>query len=215
MAIGDGKNSVFTLAASASIAVQPPSGEEWVIRDVGLANTVTVELTNGTIVDSYLRYTNSSGWARKTSWYINNSVYIRITNPSGASAVITYYTGMVTNVSGTAAGRADAVVAVQNVAASASITVQPPSGETWMLLDVSSAAQTGSGVNDVAPQVSVSMTDGTTSVAVFASDGGTGTSPGQYGAAWAPILTNTYCAKIANLDALGACDIGYTAVRMA
>lgn len=211
--IGDGKNGIFSLAASAIATIQPPSGEEWVVRDIqpAGASTLTVSVYDGTNA-AVVRTSDSCMWNRKMSLFITNGAYLRLQNISGASAKYTY-SAMVTNVSGSAAGRADAKITVTPVAFGATLTVQPPSGQSWMLLDVgSSRLTTDTGANSVAPDMLLNLFDGTNTIAVAA---GGGIAVGNYGYQWNPILTNAVYVTINNNNSASSlANIAYVAVRM-
>jgi len=137
-------SGVFTVSANASVVVQPPSGETWVITHAGSVDgPVFVELYDGTNASPIYR-----GW-RRTFIVITNSLYLRMRMPATSGYV--GYTGF----------KAPDLEQVGQVWPGAVQTqiVRPPVGETWIITEIG-----GEDTYCVAE-----LTDGTTYARIFQS----------------------------------------------
>lgn len=215
MAIGDGKTAVLTIAISGAVTVQPPSGEEWLLRDIGnSAMTSSDGYPKGTDIGLYdgsnystIRHSLTSDvWVRKLALFFSNSVYLRMTaSVAGQGPFTVTYSALVTKVSGTTAGRADAQLAVTSVAASAYATIQPSAGQTWSVTEIGS--DKFDATSSVFPNVAFSQYDGSNTIYIYQPTTASFTRP------WNAVLSNSVYGRIQNLDAATAL-ISYSAIRM-
>lgn len=211
-AIGDAKNAVVTVSSGSATTVQPPAGEEWIIRDVasvlylnGFPAGFNSGLYDGSNF-SIVRPDHSFIWGRKLVLFVTNSVYLRFADTDATADTIAY-SAIVTNISGTTAGRADAKVAVSSVAASGFMTIQPPAGQTWSLTEIGSDQLLNAGTGNAAPDTQTTMYDGSNSIIVQ------NTNTNSYTRPWNAFLTNSVYGRIQNLSASTAI-LAYSAVRI-
>jgi hypothetical protein len=128
---GLGVSDIFTIATGASLAVQPPSGETWIVTANVLQTSCSIEAYDGT-----LTFLINNGPAADDSmrYVFDNADYFRFVNGSGSVQTFWYSAVKVQ------LGFAD----IFSLAAATNQVVQPPSGETWMVmctgLNTSSAA---------------------------------------------------------------------------
>ena len=149
------------VGAGASIDIQPPASQEWLIHDLGnslafVANVADISislrdgvhndtiLVNDPVIDASRRY-------RMYLFYITNGCYLRVTNTGGAGANISWF--------GERVRSGLTVSQINTIGAGASIFIQPPPGQTWEIYYFAADVWTGAG--DRNPDVSIGITDGT------------------------------------------------------
>lgn len=145
------------------VDIQPPAGETWRITEFGAelydAGTdnpeVTIGIINlaGTLVASIIVEERCDrGWNKALDWIIDNNIYLRVTNSAAADVDIAY--------SGVLFPFAS-VGSIQDVVGSATLDIQPPAGQQWVITEI--GAQTWTGVPGPAdvPNITVSLYDGT------------------------------------------------------
>lgn len=211
MAIGDGKVGVVTVPMNGAVTVQPPAGEEWLLRNIGSSTSsasgyptgITIGLYDGTNYSKIRNSTDNGSWNRKLGLFLTNSTYLRIVD-ADASADVVAYSAVVTNIAGTTAGRADAKTAIASVAAGAWLTIQPPAGQTWSLSEFGSD-QWVAGTAGSIPDVEFALYDGTNTIYITQGIG--------YFRPWVAILTNAVYGRLHNTSAVTAL-LSYSAVRM-
>ncbi len=100
MAVGDVVSALTSIAAGANLDFQPASGVEVMITEVMSQETtgsspdtvpnVTVSLTDGTNIAAILGTSSVRRWARPLKLFLNNSLYLRITNESASTKYLAY-----------------------------------------------------------------------------------------------------------------------------
>ena len=145
----------------ATIFIQPPVGETWVITDIGselwhavnIYPDIDVGVTNGALLLSMiLSAHNARGWlAKRYQWYINNMVYIRVTNTNAAANAVGY-TGFRTGVT--------AISSIQTVGIGATLDVRPLANTEWVLTEFAAEIFAGAGPPADAPDIMVSLATG-------------------------------------------------------
>lgn len=87
MAVGDVKSGLQSIAAGAFLAIQPPSGEEWVIHNVYHESDVELHFYDGT--NSLVFDTDpGAGVYAKYAFHVTNSRYIRVKNTTTTAKLI-------------------------------------------------------------------------------------------------------------------------------
>lgn len=154
-------NMTAGVGAGATIDVQPPAGEEWLIRDVGNSvpfvaaiPDVQIALADGVHNDTIMIMDpaiDASRRYRPFRFYITNTTFLRITNTGGAGANISWF--------GERVRAGLTVTEIRTIGAGATIQIQPPAGQTWEVCYFGASVWTGAG--DRNPDVSIGVTDGT------------------------------------------------------
>lgn len=212
-----------SIAAGATVDIQPPSGEEWFMTALGSGDLngiftgADVSLTDGTTTVLLRKGDPTTGvslartptWLKPFRFGLTNTKYLRIKN-LGGGALRFFYSGRITGVG--IAGIGDVKTAIStSVAAGSYVTVQPSSGEYWVLHEVGIAdagwADSG-GANRYYPKLSVRIYDGANEIKVSKGDDWSLYNPLRI------VLSNTVYARIYNEDSV-ARDIGYIAQLIA
>lgn len=144
------------------VDIQPPAGETWRITEFGAelydAGTdnpeVTVAITNGTIFDAViLQELCDRAQVKALDWIIDNNIYLRVTNTAAAADVDVAFCGVLFPFA--------SIGSIQEVAGSATLDIQPPAGQQWLVTEIGAEEWTGvPGAADV-PNITVSLYDGT------------------------------------------------------
>lgn len=160
-------SNVVLLGAAANQDIQPPETQDWEVTAIGSSvwvgvqpfqvPEVDVSLFDGTDVAEIMRSTDVRGWYRRQKLHINHDNYIRLTNPGGAGANVSWCARL-TRFFG--AGVSHVISALQVLGAAATFDIQPPAGADWLITDVGSDAWLGAPPVGV-PNVDVDLTDGT------------------------------------------------------
>lgn len=143
------------------VDIQPPAGQTWRITEFGAelydAGTdnpeVTVGIIDGTLVASVIVEERCDrGWNKALDWIIDNNIYLRVTNSAAADVDIAYCGVLFPYTS---------IGSIQDVVGSATLDIQPPAGQQWVITEI--AAETWTGVPGAAdvPNITVSLYDGT------------------------------------------------------
>lgn len=143
------------------VDIQPPAGQTWRITEFGAelydAGTdnpeVTVGIIAGALVASIMMEERCDrGWNKLFDWIIDNTTYLRITNSAAADVDVAYC--------GTLWPYAS-VGAITDVVGSATLDIQPPAGQEWVITEFAGELWSGvPGAADV-PLFDVSLYDGT------------------------------------------------------
>jgi hypothetical protein len=154
-------NMAAGVGAGATVDIQPPADQEWLVREVGnsvpfvgavpdvqiaLADAVHNDaiMIRDPAIDASRRY-------RAFWFYITNTTFLRVTNTGGAGANLSWYGERV---------RAGLTISeIRNIGVGATIQIQPPAGQTWEVCYFGASVWTGAG--DRNPDVSIGITDGT------------------------------------------------------
>jgi len=149
------------VGAGASIDIQPPAGQEWLIHDlgnslafVGNVADISISLRDGVHNDAMLvndPAIDASRRYRMYLFYITNACYLRVTNTGGAGANISWF--------GERVRSGLTVSQINTIAAGGNIFIQPLAGQTWEIYYFAADVWTGAG--DRNPDVSIGITDGT------------------------------------------------------
>lgn len=152
---------MVTCPNAGNVDVQPPAGQTWRITEIGAElyqgadnhPGVTFGITDGTLVASMIMLELADrGQEKAYDWIIDNNIYLRLTNTAGADCDIAYCGVRIPETS---------IGSVQDVVGSATLDIQPPAGEEWVITEF--AAETWTGVPGAAdvPDITVSLYDGT------------------------------------------------------
>ncbi len=160
-------SNVVLLGAGANQDIQPPETQDWEVTAIGSdvwvgvqpfqVPQVDVSLFDGTIIAEIIRSTDIRGWYRRQKLHINNDNYIRLNNPGGAGANVSW-SARLTRFFG--AGTSNVISDLQTLGAAATFDVQPLEGMDWLITDVGSANWLGAAPAGV-PNIDVDLTDGT------------------------------------------------------
>lgn len=151
---------MVTVPNAGAVNIQPPAGQTWRITEFGAelydAGTdhpeCTVGITDGTLIASViLEERCDRGQNKALDWIIDNNIYLIVTNSGGADNDICYSGVLIPEAS---------IGSVQDVVGSATLDIQPPASEEWVITEI--AVQTWTGVPGAADvgNVTVSMWDG-------------------------------------------------------
>lgn len=165
--------TVQTILAGASYDVRPPVGEDWEVSDLASSAIVGVApagapnavagIYNATVaVNALLRNTSAAnphtrGWRKPGNWLINNTNWLRVTNPEAGPLNIgitigrAKITGNVIN-SGVISG-------TETLIATGVSIIRPPLGQDWCITDIGSSRWVGAQPAGL-PNVQVNLTDG-------------------------------------------------------
>ena len=156
--------------------LRPPVGQDWEVTELAssVSSGATVNqvpelraglMTAAALVPATIRMSgidaadaecNIRGWAGRTSIFINNACWLRLTNVE-AGAITVSVTCKLINKYGP--GQTSSVVSGVAVLAGATATpIIPPVGESWMISDVGSSVWTGAGTPNNMPNVTIEIT---------------------------------------------------------
>ncbi len=160
-------NDTFLVGAGANQDIQPPATQDWEVTAVGSSvwvgvvplqvPQVDVSLFDGTIQAQIIRSTDVRGWMRPLKLQINNGNYLRLNNPGGGGANISWSAKLVRYFG---AGASNVVSDLATVGAAATWDVRPGVGYDWKASDFGSDTWVGAGPAGV-PNIDVNLTDGT------------------------------------------------------
>lgn len=159
---------IQVVGAGANFDIQPGAGFEWEVLEVGSSAwvgvppnavpQVNVGIFNGVIGPAWLlQAADTRGWRKTQHWQVNNVNYIRLNNPGGAGANISFVAKV-----GRAFGVAASYTRTQllTVATGINWDIQPAAGFEYLINDVGSSLWIGGAPNNL-PDVSVSIFDAT------------------------------------------------------
>lgn len=160
-------SDIQVIAGAGNFDAQPAAGFEWEIKHIGSSTwvgvgpnavpQVNVGIFDGVIGPSWiLQAAATRGWNRVQKLHVNNANYIRLNNPGGAGANVSFV-AKVTRAFGTAAS--NVITDVQTVASLATVNFQPAAGFEWLITDVGSSLWIGAGAAAL-PDVTVEIFDG-------------------------------------------------------
>jgi len=162
------------IGAGANFDVQPAAGFEWEVMEVGSSAwvgvapngvpQVNVGIFNGVIGPAWLlQAADVRGWRKRHKWQVSNANYLRLNNPGGAGANVSFV-ARVSRGFGTA-GTIYNRTQLATVAAAANFDIQPAVGFEYLITDVASSLWIGGAPNNL-PDVTVSLFDGVTAAIV-------------------------------------------------
>lgn len=143
------------------IDVQPPAGETWRITEVGTDTyagatdhpEIGFEITDGTLAADILLELCDRGQEKALDWIIDNTIYLRLQNSAAAADVDVAFCGV--RIPEASIG------SIQTVIGSATLDIQPPAGQEWVVTEIGASVWTGvPGAADV-PSIIVSLYDAT------------------------------------------------------
>ncbi len=158
---------IQVVGAGANFDVQPGAGFEWEVLEIGSSAwvgvppnavpQVNVGVFDGTLGPAWLlRSVDTRGWDKINHWHISNANYIRLNNPGGGGANISFVAKVAR-----AFGVAATMTRTQLLAVATGINwdIQPPVGFEYHILDVASDLWIGAAPAGL-PDVTVSIFDG-------------------------------------------------------
>lgn len=150
---------LVAVGAGASTDIQPPAGQTWLITEYGysvltLGGDINpdciVGITDGTLVNSMLiQQTMVRGHDKPQRILIDNTLYLRVTDGTGAAGGIFGYSGI--RVPETSIG------SLTDVVGSATLDIQPPATQEWEILDIGAETWGGAGAPNDYPDIMVSL----------------------------------------------------------
>jgi len=160
-------NNTVLVGAGANQDIQPPITQDWEVTAIGSSvwvgvvpfqlPQVDVSLFDGTIQAEIIQSTDVRGWQRPLKIQINNGNYLRLNNPGGAGANISWSAKLVRYFG---AGTSNVVSDLATVGAAATWDVRPGVGYDWKISDFASNTWVGAAPAAV-PNIDVNLTDGT------------------------------------------------------
>ena len=206
-------SGIANLIPTATVVIQPPVGQDWVIYDVGSSlyvgaqpnglPNVQVAMTDGTITADVAHGADFRGW-RPMEIYINNAVYLQLTNQAGFAADISWSGAICQNQGPNIPSQV--VSAIATVGIGGVLTIQPPVGEEWRVTEIATSTWTA-GAPAALPDVAVNLTDGTIASLVQA-----GTDTKGWLAVIRYDLTNTLYMTLTDTSGAGG-NIAVSAIR--
>lgn len=151
------RSGVVTIGVGATVVIQPPVNETWVITEWGTTTwtagpadinpDVQIGLTDGVLVASLMILeTMVRGQDKQPEIYINNDVYLNVTSTGGCDFA---YCGR--RVPPTC------VSSVEDVAGSASLDIQPPVDQQWVITEIGAETWGGAGAPADYPDIAVAL----------------------------------------------------------
>lgn len=167
MAIATVTTDVQLVGAGLNLDILPPVGEDQEVTDIGssvwvgvVPNTrpqVDVGIFDGALGPSHiLRSTDVRGWYRKQRILLSRTNYLRLNNPGGAGANISFSAKIIRRY-GT--GVSIVLTDVQAIGAGLVLSIQPPAGQDWRITEFGSDQWIGAGVAGL-PNLLIQITDG-------------------------------------------------------
>ncbi len=158
---------IQVVGAGASYDVQPPAGQEYKVSGIGSSAwvgvppnavpQVNVGIFDATLGPAFvLRAVDTRGWNKKQEFLISNANYLRLTNPGGGGANISFVAEQLRSF-GT--GPSVIVTDLQTVAAAATWDIQPAAGYEYLITEVGSSLWIGAAPAGL-PDLTVSLFDG-------------------------------------------------------
>jgi len=159
---------IQVIGAGGDFDVRPAVGEEWEVTYIGSDAWVGVPpasvpdvnagIFDGTLGPAWVLATLAvRGWNRRQKLFLNRTDYLRLNNPGGAGANVSF-SAKVVRAFGVAASFV--VTDLDQLAAAATWEVQPPVGYEYHITDVGSSQWIGAGAAAL-PDLQVSLYDGT------------------------------------------------------
>lgn len=169
-------SNIQLVAALGVYDVRPPAGEDWEVSEFGSSAFVGVAPAGVPEIDAgiydgvngpanIVMSTDIRGWYRKQRIFINNTNYLRLTNPNGGAGRNLSFSAKVAVIFGPT-GTSMVVSDVQQIATTANMDVRPPAGEDWLITDVGASLWVGGAPLNI-PDVTVSIFDGTNAAIVM------------------------------------------------
>lgn len=196
---------VQAVGAGADVDIQPPATQDWEVADIGSSvwvgvqplqvPEVDVSLYDGVLQAQILMSTDVRGWYRRQRLHINNTNYLRLNNPGGAIANISW-SARLTRFFG--AGASLVISDLVALGAAAVTNLQPPAGHDWLVTDVGSNRWLGAAPAGV-PNIDVGLTDGVLASQILDPAGGR-----QWEAELELFSSRTNYITITNTDPLAA-----------
>ena len=158
---------IQVVGAGANYDIQPAAGFEWEVLAIGSSvwvgvataavPQVNVGIFNGAIGPAWvLQSTDVRGWYRRLELLVNNTNYIRLNNPGGGGANISF-TAKIARSYGSGVSRV--VTQLAAVGAAANWDIQPAAGFEYLIKDIGASLWIG-GAPAALPDVTVSIFDG-------------------------------------------------------
>jgi len=150
---------IQTVPNAARYDIRPPAGQVWKITEIGAETMgaanhpdLTFFITDGTLVASAIMdETHNLKQQKLLNWYISHDIWIQVLDLSGADNDLGF-SGILVEV--------EHVGDVTDVVGSATMDIQPPDGEQWVITEFS--VQTWAGVAPAGSgDVTISLYDGT------------------------------------------------------
>lgn len=145
-------------AGGATHTIQPPAGETWKISEIGYSAWAAggpncqVGLTSagGLVASMFQTGINHKGREKHPDLYINNTIYLRVTDLVGGGGGVFGYSGIRVNKT--------AKSSVQDVVGSGTLDIRPASDtEEWTITDIGAETWAGAGAPNNYPDIMVSM----------------------------------------------------------
>jgi hypothetical protein len=153
---GTARVDLVTIGAGASVDVQPPAGETWKITTLGSSTwnaagypDIALGLTDGVLQASMIvQATMVRGWTRNMAVIVDNNVYMRLTDISGAGIVAGYSGVRIPQPS---------ISSITDVAGGATLDIIPPANQEWCITDIGAETWGGLGAPNNYPDITVSL----------------------------------------------------------
>lgn len=167
-------STIQTVLAGASYNLIPPLGEDWEVTDLGSSAMVGVPalgvpnivagIFNAAIgVNALFKNTSAAnphvrGWQHPPSLHINNSNYLRVTNPE-AGPLNLAISARRSKRYGPNILQSSVISGTQTLIAGGVATIRPPVGQDWLIREVGSSRWVGAQPAGL-PNVEIRLTDG-------------------------------------------------------
>jgi len=161
------RSDVQLVGAGGNLDVLPGVGFDYEITEIGSSvwvgvppnsvPQVDVGLFDGVIGPAFfLQSTDVRGWNRRQGFNINSLNYLRLTNPAGAGANVSY-TGRVIRAYG--AGATAVISDLQTIGIGGNMDIIPPAGSEYKITDIGASIWIGGAPANL-PDCTVSIFDG-------------------------------------------------------
>ncbi len=172
-------SNIVAIGGGATYDIRPPVGQDWEITDIGFSHwagvppasvpAINVSIFNGVLRSLLLSLANIRGWLRKQKLSINNTTYVRLTNPGAAGNAS--FSAKVIKDYGT--GTSSVISDIVSLGAGITYAVRPPVGQEWLINDVGSSIWLGA-LPAAVPDVTIDITDGVSLAALANATNGRG-----------------------------------------
>lgn len=158
---------IQVVVAGGNYDIQPGAGFEFEVLEIGSSAwvgvppaavpQVNVGIFNGVIGPAWLlQAADTRGWGNTHHWQVNNANYIRLNNPGGAGANVSFVAKVAR---GFGTGATYTRTQLLTVATGINWDLQPAAGFEYIIQDIASSLWIGGAPNNL-PDVSVSIFDG-------------------------------------------------------
>jgi hypothetical protein len=98
MAVGDAVSDIQSISAAAVLSIQPGSGIEWIIHNIGHADNIDLQFYDGTNTLTVATITTGQGLEGNLQLHCTNTKYWRVKNTHASVAKLIGYDGVISKI---------------------------------------------------------------------------------------------------------------------